>query len=162
MKASLLLPNSFKIPGLILFVLGLIAGTSLFFAWAEDSSYIAYFDMPVFALMDDPVLSDKSYFTWVNNNILDEIIATLLIAGGLMLAFSREKNEDEFIATLRMQSLLQATYANYGILLISTWLLFGLSYYWILIINIFTLLLFFNARYYWILFRNRQATRNEE
>jgi len=165
MKTPFLLPNSFKIPGLILFVIGLLAGILYSWAddpWAEDVWYLDSFDTLVFALVDDPVLSDKKYFTWIDNNILDEIIATFLIVGGIMLAFSREKNEDEFIASLRMQSLLQATYANYVILIISVWLLFGLSFYWILIVNTFTLLLFFNIRYYWSLFRNRKAAQHEE
>lgn len=158
MKTKLLFPNVCKGIGLFLFLSGLFGGIAMII-WELSP---VFFDINVFAIVEDPVLSEKKYFTWIENNILDEILGSLLILGGLLLAFSREKTEDEFIATLRMESLLWATYINYGVLLLSFWFLFSLTFYWVLILNIFTLLLFFNARYYWILFRTRQAADHEE
>jgi hypothetical protein len=158
MNTKFLFPNACKAIGFVLFLAGLLGGIALII-WEP---VMGFFDTQVFAVIEDPVLSEKKYFTWIENNILDEIIGSLLIIGGVLLAFSREKTEDEFITTLRMESLLWATYINYGVLLISFWFLFSLTFYWVLILNIFTLLLFFNARYYWILFRTRQAADHEE
>jgi hypothetical protein len=88
---------------------------------------------------------------------------TLLVLVGLFLiAFSRERIEDEQIIQLRLDSLRWAIYLNYAILLCS--LLFtgdGESDH-ILLLNIWLPLLFFILRFQWVLYRlNRSATSND-
>ena len=56
-------------------------------------------------------------FTIQTNNFTDELGGILLIIGLLLIAFSKEKDEDERISRVRLESLLWATLVN-SILLI--------------------------------------------
>jgi hypothetical protein len=85
----------------------------------------------------------------VKNNVFDELIGLLLIAGGLFIAFSKEETEDEFIAKIRLESLVWATYFNYAILMLSVIFVYGMSFFGVLVFNMFTLLLFFIIRFNW-------------
>src|SRR5664279_1129971 len=86
---------------------------------------------------------------------------TLMVLVGLFLvAFSKEKIEDEQIVTLRLDSLRWAIYLNYAILLFS--LVFSGDSRHILMLNIWLPLLFFILRFQWVLFRlNRSAKSND-
>src|ERR1017187_1793885 len=84
---------------------------------------------------------------------------TLMVLVGLFLvAFSKEKVEDEQIVQLRLDSLRWAIYLNYGILLFSLVFTHGSDSHHILLLNIWLPLLFFILRFQWILYRlNRSA-----
>ncbi|MBQ0739534.1 hypothetical protein J9332_35040, partial [Aquimarina celericrescens] len=81
----------------------------------------------------------------------DEFVELLLIIGGLCIAFSKHKNEDEFISKLRLDSLLWATYINYGVLIFSILFIYWLSFFYVLVANMITILLLFIIRFYWVL-----------
>jgi hypothetical protein len=87
---------------------------------------------------------------------------TLMVLSGLFLiAFSKEKIEDEQIVQLRLSSLRWAIYLNYGILLFS--LVFTNDSKHILSLNIWLPLLFFILRFQWVLYRlNRSAKPDEK
>ena len=88
---------------------------------------------------------------------------TLMVLVGLFLiAFSRERVEDEQIIQLRLDSLRWAIYVNYGILLFSLVFTYGQEVYHILLLNIWLPLLFFILRFQWVLYRlNRSARSND-
>jgi hypothetical protein len=88
---------------------------------------------------------------------------TLMVLVGLFLvAFSKEKVEDEQIVQLRLDSLRWAIYLNYAILLCGLVLFRGNDSKHILLLNIWLPLLFFILRFQWILYRlNRLAKRDE-
>src|SRR5450432_3837625 len=86
---------------------------------------------------------------------------TLMVLVGLFLvAFSKEKVEDEQIVQLRLDSLRWAIYLNYGILLFS--LVLGSDSYHILLLNIWLPLLFFILRFQWVLYRLNRLTKHDE
>ena len=66
-----------------------------------------------------------------------------------MVAFSKEKQEDELIAKIRLDSLVWATYVNYAVLMFSMLFIYGMSFLWVMIFNMFTILLFFIFRFNW-------------
>jgi hypothetical protein len=88
---------------------------------------------------------------------------TLMVLVGLFLiAFSKEKIEDEQIVQLRLDSLRWAIYLNYGILLFSLVFTHGGDSKHILLLNIWLPLLFFILRFQWVLYRiNRSAKSGE-
>jgi len=88
---------------------------------------------------------------------------TLLVLIGLFLvAFSRERIEDEQIIQLRLDSLRWAIYLNYAILLFSLVFTQGGDSSHILLLNIWLPLLFFILRFQWVLYRlNRSARSND-
>ena len=83
-------------------------------------------------------------FTWIENGFLDEIFTIILIVSGIVNSFSREPVEDELISRIRMESLVMSLYINYGLLILSTLLIYELSYFYVMVIHLFTILLFFN------------------
>lgn len=87
----------------------------------------------------------------------DEMIVSALVISLLMVAFSKEKNEDEFIASVRLESLQWGIYINYALLLIGTWTFYGLNFFSVLVYNIFTPLLFFIIRFHYVIIKNRRT-----
>jgi uncharacterized membrane protein len=88
---------------------------------------------------------------------------TLMVLVGLFLiAFSKEKIEDEQIVQLRLDSLRWAIYLNYAILLFSLVFTFGGDSNHILLLNIWLPLLFFILRFQWVLYRLKRSAKSDE
>lgn len=126
------------------------------------NSELSLFDAKVFAIAESALFSGTKYFAVTDNNILDEIASILLILGALFIAFSKEKSEDEFIAKIRVESLVWATYVNYAILLLAVLFIYDLSFLWVFVFNMFTLLLFFLVRFNWALYKSKKSISDEE
>lgn len=88
---------------------------------------------------------------------------TLLVLVGLFLiAFSRERVEDEQIIQLRLASLRWAIYLNYAILLFSLVFISESESHHILLLNSWLPLLFFILRFQWVLYRLNRATHSND
>ena len=88
---------------------------------------------------------------------------TLMVLIGLFLiAFSKEKIEDEQIIQLRLDSLRWAIYLNYAILLFSLVFTQGSDSKHILILNIWLPLLFFILRFQWVLYGLNRSSKSDE
>jgi len=88
---------------------------------------------------------------------------TLMVLVGLFLvAFSKEKIEDEQIVQLRLDSLRWAIYLNYAILLFSLVFTHGSDSNHILLLNIWLPLLFFILRFRWVLYRLNRSVKSDE
>ena len=162
MNTKFLLPYQFKSLGWILFISGIsLLAYALFFENEPD-----FLNLEMFALAAETFnfssAEKNSYFLVVENNILDEIIELLLIIGGVCIAFSKNKVEDEFIAKLRLESLLWSTYINYGILILSILFIFEISFFYVLVANMFTILLLFIIRFNWVLIRSAKLEEDEK
>ena len=106
-------------------------------------------EMKILAIWVDELLGKAGFFEVIENVIADELIAIGLLLGSVFIALSREKKEDEFIMRLRLESLVWALYWNYGILLFAILFVYGLPFFWVMTINMFSLLLLFVARFRW-------------
>lgn len=102
------------------------------------------------------------FFGLVENNIFNEILGVFVIISSLIVAFSREKLEDEYISKIRLESLVWAVYLNYAILIISFLFLFDMTFFWVMIFNMFTIILFFIIRFHWQIYSLKKASENEE
>jgi hypothetical protein len=88
---------------------------------------------------------------------------TLMVLVGLFLiAFSKEKIEDEQITQLRLDSLRWAIYLNYAILLFSLVFTQGGDSNHMLRLNIWLPLLFFILRFQWVLYRMNRPAKSDE
>jgi hypothetical protein len=88
---------------------------------------------------------------------------TLMVLVGLFLiAFSKEKVEDEQIVQLRLDSLRWAIYLNYAILLFSLVFTSGSDSKHILLLNIWLPLLFFILRFQWVLYKLNRSAKSDE
>ncbi|MCB0438432.1 MAG: hypothetical protein KDD20_06815 [Mangrovimonas sp.] len=144
MKSNYLLPHKYKTMGWVLFVIGLLSGSVLFFN-GYDSSFL---NVKVLTIYYEPIFSESSgFFKIVDNTITDELVSLLIIIGGLLVGFSKEKVEDEFIYKLRKDSLVWAILFNYFILIATILLVYDLTFFHILVFNMFTPLVFFIIRF---------------
>ena len=88
------------------------------------------------------------------------ILTVLFMTVGLFLiAFSKEKIEDEQIWSIRLESLRWAIYVNYFILIIS--LVFLDDVHHIMELNLWVPLLFFIIRFRWVIFRLNRSLSKE-
>ena len=159
MKTNFLFPNSWKIVGWLLFIPGIVlvlVGSFL------NISIDDIFQTKVLAVYSDPFLGTSGWLKWIENGIADELLTVMVIGGGLLVGFSKMKNEDEMIASLRYESLVWATYLNYGIILFTTLFVFGVAYMNVLIHNLFTLLIFFILRFHYRIYKLSKSGDDEE
>ena len=147
-----LFPHRFKVPGLILFFTALVFGIiNMFFNWEPSFLNGTAFN----------ILGVDSFFG-KTNNYLDEILSVFLILGGIWAGFSKEKTEDEYLAKIRMESLVWAVYVNYAILFLSVILISGGDFFTVMILNMFTVLIFFVIRFNFVLLKNKRRFSHEE
>jgi len=140
MKTHFLFPNKFKTLGWILFIPSLLFSLLISIMDINTDNYL---NIKVFALFNDEIFQSHQYFSIIENSIIDELLLFGLIIGGILIGFSKLKIEDEFTSKIRYESLVWATYLNYGLILLFTVFVYGMSYLNVLFYNTFTLLLFF-------------------
>lgn len=158
MKSRFLFSHKFKPLGWFLFILGLALGIVLML---NDYDYPNW-ELNVFPLIGENDIFSKPPLEWNTTNISDEIASILLIVGGILVSFSKTKDEDEYISKIRMESLIWATYVNYGVLILAILFVFDLSFFSVLIYNMFTVLLFFIVRFHYVLYTSKKVISDEE
>ena len=141
MKSKLLLSHKSKWLGVVLFVPAFILGFSLLIFDYE----LAFLNVKL--------------FTSSSNNLTDEIALTFTVIGLMLIAFSREKQEDEFIQKIRLESLQWAVLVSYLLLLLCTWFIYYSDFIIAMVANLLTVLIIFNLRFHWILMRT--SRKNE-
>lgn len=159
MKSRFLLAHKYKPLGWFLFTIGFVLGVILMLNEYDYPNW----EVPVFPLIGESgLLSGNQAFEWNENNISDEIASILIIIGGILVSFSKTKDEDEYISKIRMESLIWATYVNYIILILAILFVFDISFFSVLIYNMFTILLFFMLRFHYILYKTKRVIEDEE
>jgi FlaA1/EpsC-like NDP-sugar epimerase len=142
MNSNILLPTYFKKIGLFFFIPFAILGCFVIFKDFEFS----FLDFNNFhSYPSDNIVGNLENFT---NELA--IIGTLISL--FFIAFSREKNEDEFIFKTRLESLLWATYINIFLMVVITLAFYSMNYSIVITNMIFILLLVFIFRFNFILY----------
>lgn len=85
----------------------------------------------------------------------------LMVVGLILVAFSKEKIEDEQISKLRLDSLQWAIYLNYLVLIVSLIVTEKTNSHFILAIDTWIPLLFFIIRFRWVIFRLNQPLKSD-
>ncbi len=147
-----LLSNKFKKPGWILFILGIVLGVIHAFNDFESD----LFTVNVISLFHDDIIFSENdgIVSIIEDSIVDELLSLMIIIGGLMVGFSKEKIEDEFISKIRLSSLKWAILINYGILLFATLFFYHTNFMSVMIYNMFTPLIIFIVRFNYIVYKN--------
>ncbi len=135
MKNPFLLPNQYKVYGWIAFILFSILG--LFCMYGE-------FKIPGFQLYS---AKDQGILDFNDYNLTNELALIGVITGLLMIAFAKEKKEDEYISYLRLKSWQWSVLISYLILIIITLAFYGSTFFGILFYNVFTLLIVFILKF---------------
>ncbi|GAB3362391.1 hypothetical protein GCM10027566_30160 [Arachidicoccus ginsenosidivorans] len=119
----------------------------------------------VLGLLKWYIINDHQFLSYVMNvfyeNVYFDIVPTLLIAGmlagALLIVFSKEKQEDEFIEKLRLSSSMWAILVNYLILFFCNLLFYSWSFLNIIAVNMFTILFFYIIRFNYLLIRSKRS-----
>ena len=158
MKTRFLFPNQFKNLGWLLFIPSVLATLIISVLNISTDEYL---NISVFSIYQDSIGEIPGFFKFIKNSILDEILTIGIIVGGILVGFSKLKEEDEMISKIRYESLVWATYLNYVIILFFTLFIFGLPYLNVLFYNMFTLLLFFIIRFHYMVYKLNIANYDE-
>jgi hypothetical protein len=149
MESKLLLPNRYKRIGFTLLIPSLALGILVRFFDFQFSFLTLNFRKTT--------IHGNNFNLDDNINLTDELALTGLITGLLLIAFAREKTEDEFIAHTRLESLKWAVLINYILLLIATWLVHGFAYIDVMMYNMLTVLIIFIIRFNYVLNSDKKS-----
>lgn len=89
--------------------------------------------LPVFAIVS--VYFDTKWFSGFQTNVADELIMLCLLAGLMMVAFSREKHESAALDRIRGQAMFRAALYNGLFLLVAVLFLYGQAFIAALLLN---------------------------
>jgi hypothetical protein len=159
---KLLLPNGVKKVGWWMIAIGIVL--SLVYGIAPDGALCeSWNDFRVlFGLERLQVTMDGFSGFSPESNLVNTLIGVLLVAGGVLVGFSRMKDEDEYIGHLRYESLVVALYVNSALLVLSLVLVWGLDFLSVMMYNMFSTLIVFLGCFYTRLFIAKRRLRNEE
>ncbi|MEP7106867.1 MAG: hypothetical protein ABI760_02780 [Ferruginibacter sp.] len=158
MSYKLLFPNKFKIFGWFILIPSFIIGVYLTIR-GFDAQWL---NVKVFSLFSSEIFGPNKLFSLIEVDLTNTIIGSLFIAGALLVGFSKEKNEDEFIANLRLSSLLWAVFVNYVLLFLAFILVYGTAFLTVMVYNMFTVLLIFIIRFNYILYKTSKTFPDEK
>jgi hypothetical protein len=142
MNAKWLFPHRFRLIGWLLFIPSILLGLA--------NRYTEF----RFEQLD---VSGWLMFGEIGNNLTDEVAGLGVIVGLLLIAFSKEKVEDEMISRIRLEALQWSVYANYLLLAIAMLTVYSTAFLEVMIYNMFTVLLVFIGRFRWLLHRHTNA-----
>ena len=98
--------------------------------------------------------SERTGFGWIENGLGDEIFTLLIIVSGIVNSFSNEKIEDELISRIRLESLSLSLFISFGLIIISTFLVYNINYMYVLVLNLFLIILLFNLIFKFRLYKH--------
>ncbi|MEO7174963.1 MAG: hypothetical protein ABIV51_03920 [Saprospiraceae bacterium] len=153
-----LLPTKFKKIGWCLLIPATILGVFRIISDFDNDMLT----MKVFAILNDNFMGSTGYFKVIETDVTNTIVGVLFILGALFVGFAKEKSEDEFIAKLRLSSLLWAVLVNYTLLLLAFIFIYGIAFLNVMIYNMFTVLIIFIGRFHYILHFNNKFVSNEK
>lgn len=144
MKSKLLLPHRYKWVGLFFFIPFSLLGVLFLYA-----------DFTIDALQFTVMHTDGINAS--NDNFTDELALTGVIISLIMMAFAREKEEDEFIHLTRLECWQWSVIINFTLLVLATWLLYDFAFLNVMIYNMLSILVIFIVRFQWLVHRNKKA-----
>jgi hypothetical protein len=77
----------------------------------------------------------------------------------LIWGYSKRSEEDEFISTLRLESMQLAVYFNYAVLLLANFFFFFLDFMVVMFLNLGTIALFFVLRFSYALWKSNNENK---
>ena len=151
---SYLFSNKFKKTSGVVFYLSILVGLFLFLT----DKILDIFVVNVFSIFSyEWIGSERTGFGWIENGLGDEIFTLLIIISGLVNSFSEEKIEDELISRIRLESLSLSLFISFGLIIISTFLVYNLNYMYVLVFNLFLIIFLFNLIFKFRLFKHYKS-----
>ena len=127
--SSLLLPGGLKPAGYVFLLLGIVLAVIRFYYAIKPE----FFNWQVFAFYSSYL--ESKWMHMIRNQMLEEIAGFLILSGSFLLAFTREKIENEHINMLRLKAFIISAYINTFMLLLAIFFIFGFGFIYFLIFN---------------------------
>ena len=150
MNTLQLFPNRYKMIGWFIFlpsiILGILSLTDIFDF--PEISLPVFFDSGFF-------LSDNDYgfFKTTHVDLLPNLFGILIIIGGILVGFSKEKIEDEYISSLRLKSVFWSLIVTYSIILVLFLTILGFLFFTVMILIMFLPLVLYVFRFNYLLLK---------
>jgi hypothetical protein len=156
MKTRFLLPHKYKKIGWIFLIPSAIFG--LFILFISPDFEPEWLNMKVFTFYTKNYFPKEEvhYFSLVKANVANELAGIFFLISAMLVAFSKAKNEDEFITKIRLESLVWATYLNYAFLLFGLLFIFSLEFLTFMVFNMFTLLILYILKFNLALYKSKR------
>lgn len=145
MLTKILLPHRYQLIGWMIF----LPFVALLFA----ENYLRF----SFSWLEFEMPREDGFLRNAKDNFTNELALTGVFISLFLIAFAREKEEDEFIQKLRFDSLLVACYMNTFILILGTLLFYSFGYLAFMAYNMFKIHLIFIARFRWVLYKQQKS-----
>jgi len=136
MKRKLLLPNKCKTIGLALLPFAIVLLIAV---------YHYDFSIPLLQYNLKPnnnLLGGNSDFIFSKNfgaDLSGEVAMLATFISLFMVAFSAEKNEDEYVSSVRLHALQLSVYINYIVLAVTSIFIYGFGFLMVMELNLFTI-----------------------
>jgi hypothetical protein len=157
-----LLPYRYKNPGWLLLIPSLLAGLVYILLGNEfplDSR------IKVFGYFGDAFMGSQHQgtgFSIAQIELFPNLISILFLIGGMLVVFSKEKTEDEFIHQIRLNAFQFSVFINYLLLLGCFFIIHGFPFLNIMMYNMFTVIIIYLLRFHYLLFKNSMSNYEEQ
>ena len=146
MNTLQLFPNRFKIIGWFIFIPSIILGLI-------SLSGVMDFQISLPVIYNSGFLSDENqgFFKTAEIDLFPNLFGLLIIMGGILVGFSKEKIEDEYISSLRLKSVFWSLIVSYSIVFILFVTVFGSLFLTVMILIMFLPLVLYVFRFNYLL-----------
>ncbi|AZA62730.1 hypothetical protein [Chryseobacterium indoltheticum] len=148
MNTLQLFPHRFKIIGWFIFIPSLILGLI-------SLSGVMNFEISLPVIYNSGFLNneDQGFLQTANIDLFPNLFGVLIIIGGILVGFSKEKIEDEYISSLRLKSVFWSLISTYSIVLILFISIFGSLFFTAMIFSMFLPLVLYVFRFNYLLLK---------
>ena len=157
MKNSLLIPGKYKAYGWMIFFISLGLHVFCYSIYPNLNEENGNLEIKVLEWH-----SDGTFDGGIQQNVQQEVLTSLIIIGLLMISFAKEKEEDEYITSIRLKSWQWAVLISYGILLIANLLIYGANFLTFMAYNMLTVLVVFIAKFNYSMWMLRKERVEDE
>ena len=148
MNTLQLFPHRFKMIGWFIFIPSLILGLI-------SLSGVMNFEISLPVIYNSGFLNneDQGFLQTANIDLFPNLFGVLIIIGGILVGFPKEKIEDEYISSLRLKSVFWSLIATYSIVLILFISIFGTLFFTAMIFSMFLPLVLYVFRFNYLLLK---------
>lgn len=143
---TFLLSNRLKTPSGIVFYSSIIYGLCANF-YPETFLPELFVSVPNNLGFGSAEIMKQTDSFWIKNNFMDELLVILIVCSGLAHSFSKERQEDELVNSLRLAAMQWAIVANFFLLILGTLLIYGIPYFEFMSFSLFSLLVIYNLKF---------------
>ena len=162
MKRTFLFPACFRKIGWIITIVTLLYLVIGLIFFADDFDF--KFKMPAIVALGEILNfnADNIYFVLTETSFMTTLFPVLMIIGFVFIAFSKEKNEDEYVSIIREKALVWSVLVTSMVLILAILLIYGLTALYVFWFDFLFFLLMFVIKFRIDIFRFNRSTKKDE